>query len=57
MAQAGFSESDPQEGFPVVCDFGGHEIAGVCMGRRVGFMAEGRGYVELKAPILAAWSV
>ena len=57
MALAGFSEAEPAEGFPVVCNIGGHEIAGVCMGRRIGFMAEGRGYVETRAEILGAWAI
>lgn len=55
MTEAGFREGEPTDLAPVVCDFGGHEIAGVIFGRRVGFMAEGRGMIETRAKILGAW--
>jgi hypothetical protein len=57
MAKAGFQVAEPQDGFPVVASFMGHEIAGVMMGSRVGFMAEGRGLLEIRAKVLEAWAI
>jgi len=55
MALAGFATGPRGPGRPVVCLIGGHEIAGVDMGQRIAFMAEGRGMVEMRAEVLEAW--
>lgn len=57
MEAAGFGLCAPVEGCPVVCRIAGHEIAGVSIGGRVGFMADGRGYIEMRAEILGAWAI
>lgn len=57
MMLARFHQSEPQDGYPVICQVGPHEVAGVVFGRRVGFMAEGRGLAEMPAPILRAWAI
>ena len=57
MALAGFAAGDAAPGRPVVCRVGGHEVAGVCFGRRIGFLAEDRGLIEMRAEILGAWVV
>lgn len=56
MALAGFQRAEPQSGFPVVCDFGGVEVAGVYMGPRCAFMAP-KGCIETRAKILGAWAI
>lgn len=57
MALAGFRMTDHiKDGFPVVCDVGGHEVAGIYIGNRVAFMAE-RGCVEMRAKVLGAWAL
>lgn len=56
MAAAGFAMGNPAEGRPVVCDVRGVQITGLCMGSRIGFMAE-RGYVETRADVLGAWII
>jgi len=57
MALAGFAAGDAFPGRPVVCLVGGHEVAGVCFGRRVGFLAEDRGLIEMSAEIVEAWVI
>jgi hypothetical protein len=58
MGLAGFQMTDAmQDGFPVVCDVAGHEVAGIIIGPRVAFMAAGRGVVEMRAKVLAGWSL
>ena len=58
MGQVGFKMTQHlQEGFPVVCDVAGHEVAGVWLGPRVAFMAAGRGCVEMRAKVLGAWAL
>lgn len=58
MGEAGFKMTKHlQAGFPVVCDVGGHEVAGVYLGSRVAFMAAGRGCVEMRAKVLAGWEI
>lgn len=57
MALAGFSEAPRGILRPVVCRIGGHEVAGVDTGRRVAFMAEGRGMVEMPADVIGAWAI
>jgi hypothetical protein len=57
MSLAGFHEGERAVGRPVVCSLFGHEIAGVDMGSRVAFMAEGRGLVEMRAEVLGAWVI
>lgn len=51
----GIHEGLPAYGRPVVCRVGDHEVAGLCLGPRVAFMAE-RGVVEGRAEVLAAWA-
>ena len=58
MALAGFKRAvAPSAGLPVVCDFGGHMVAGVYLGARVAFMAAGRGCVETRAAVVGAWLI
>lgn len=58
MGQAGFKMTGHlQDGFPVVCDVAGHEVAGISLGRRIAFMAQGRGVVEMRARVLGAWAL
>lgn len=58
MGLAGFQMTKHlQDGFPVVCDVGGHEVAGLAVGNRVAFMAAGRGLVEMRARVLGAWAL
>ena len=57
MELAGFHSYNAVTGAPVVADFNGHELAGICTGRRVMFRMEGRGIVEWPAPILGAWKL
>lgn len=57
MGLAGFSEGDRAIGRPVVCSIAGHEIAGIDMGQRIAFMAEGRGLIEVRAEVLGAWVI
>lgn len=52
---AAFEKGDPVDGSPIVAAVQGHEIAGVMFGGKVGFMAEGRGLIEMRAQILEAW--
>lgn len=54
-AMAPFKTCEAVDGSPVVANVMGHEIAGVMFGSRVGFMAEGRGLIEMRAQILEAW--
>lgn len=56
MALAGFHRAEPQPGFPVICDFGGAEVAGVHIGPRSAFMAP-RGCIETRATILGCWAI
>ncbi|MBN8292801.1 hypothetical protein JI664_12575 [Rhodobacter sp. NTK016B] len=55
MARAGFEVGQRERGFPVVCDVMGHEIAGVDTGGKVMFLAEERGVICMRAPVLEAW--
>ena len=58
MARAGFKRAvAPAFGLPVVCDFGGHEIAGVYIGPITAFMADGRGCIETRATVLGVWQI
>ncbi len=57
MALAGFPTGWRAAGRPVVCEIGGHEVAGVDMGSKIMFMAEGRGVVALRADVLEAWAI
>lgn len=57
MARAGFVTGEAAPGRPVVAALMGHEIAGVCFGDRIGFMADGRGLVEMRAQVLEAWVI
>ena len=57
MALAGFRTGYAMDGAPVVADVHGQEIAGVMFGNRIGFMAEGRGLVEMRARVLEAWTL
>jgi hypothetical protein len=57
MAQAGFRPAQAAPGLPVVCDVMGVEVAGVSLGNRVAFMAQGRGVVEMRAKVLDAWHI
>lgn len=57
MAKAGFAVSAPQDGFPVMADFLGHEIAGVSWKGRVMFRIEGRGLLDWPAPVVKAWAI
>lgn len=57
MALAGFHEApEPLYGLPVVCDFGGVEVAGVHIGPLTAFMAM-RGRVDTRARVLACWDI
>jgi hypothetical protein len=56
MGQAGFNRAEPHPGFPVVCDFGGHEVAGVHIGPMTAFMGL-HGCVETRAKILGCWAL
>lgn len=55
MAQ--FRTGSPVDGSPVVASVMGHEVAGVMFGRRVGFMADGRGLIEMRAQVIEAWLI
>ena len=58
MTRAGFKRAvAPAFGLPVVCDFGGHEIAGVYIGPITAFMAAEKGCVETRAKVLGVWQV
>jgi Domain of unknown function (DUF6950) len=57
MAATGFKEAAPAPGLPVVAALGGHEVAGVCTGPRIAFLAQGRGMIETRAPVLMAWAI
>jgi len=57
MARAGFVTGPRGAGCPVVALVAGHEIAGVDMGDRVAFMAEGRGAICMRAQVLEAWTI
>lgn len=57
MGLVGFKECAPADGLPVVADLMGHEVAGVMFGNRVGFMADGRGLVEMRAKVITAWAI
>lgn len=57
MGLAGFSEAPRGVLRPVVCQVGGQQVAGIDVGRRVLFMADGRGMVEMPADVVGAWSL
>jgi hypothetical protein len=57
MGNAGFEVCDPKDGYPVIAEFLGHEIAGLSWKRRVMFRIEGRGLLDWPAPIVKAWAI
>lgn len=57
MAQAGFHRSERGLLRPVVAMVGRHQIAGIDFGKRIGFMADGRGLVEVRVEVLGAWKI
>ena len=59
MALAGFERVLVEHpGMPVVCRVRDAEVAGiVCPGGWMGFMALGRGMVEMRAEVLSAWAI
>ncbi|WP_108482253.1 DUF6950 family protein [Oceaniglobus ichthyenteri] len=57
MEQAGFDRADRAPMRPVMCDVQGILVAGVDLGRRVAFMAEGRGMIEMPAKVIGAWEI
>lgn len=57
MALAGFNLGERAAGRPVVCDLGGHQVAGIDMGTKIMFMAEDRGVICLRAKVLGAWAI
>ena len=57
MALAGFKDAPRGVLRPVVCRVGAHEVAGVDTGKRVMFMAAGRGLVEMPAKVIGAWAI
>ncbi len=55
MDRIGLPVGAPCDGAALICELGGQQIGGAMDGTRVIFMAEGRGVVRCRAPILRAW--
>lgn len=57
LAGIGIRHGARAYGAPVVCDLGGEHVAGLDAGARIIFMAEGRGMIETRAPVVRAWPI
>lgn len=56
MFDTGFPKAAPADGYPVVCQVGPHEIAGIWHRDRVAFRTP-RGVLQSPAEVLAAWAI